>query len=92
MSVDGLLFTSSENPVCHLKDLLAEKFTIRLTWVLALLVGPTLFVILYALVPHIVQDDRAWVFLAFLVIGFQCVWYLYAFAVLIHKAFQIEIF
>lgn len=91
MSVHGLSFTSSENPAYHLKALLTEKFTIRLTWILALLVGPVSFIILNARIPHIVQNDRTWVFLAFLVIGFQCVWYLYAFGALIHKAFHSEI-
>ena len=88
MAVQELFVTSSESSVYLKNDLLTDKFMIRLTCVLALLAGPVVFVICSQVVPHLVQNDRFWVLVAFVAMGFESVWLLYGLGALIHRAIE----
>ena len=86
MAVQELFVTSSESSVYLKNDLQTDKFMIRLTCVLALLAGPVVFLICSQVAPQLFQNDRFWVLVAFVAIGFESVWLLYDLGALIHRA------
>ena len=72
-----------EHPIIHVDN---AKLMIRLTLIVSLMIGPAAFFLCSWMNSDFASGEKLLVLFAFLAMGFESVWIVYGFGVLINKA------